>query len=127
MSRRNGGSNARTLYVFLLLLTIVSFGTLLLLFPSLRSWLVIYLGTMNVITFLVYAYDKGVAGSERTRVSEGALLLLALIGGTVGALLAMITLHHKTVKMTFRAKFLGVFLLQEVALLAVIWLTLSGS
>jgi uncharacterized membrane protein YsdA (DUF1294 family) len=77
---------------------------------ALVSWLI----SINVVTLLTYGYDKGIAGSKRTRVPERVLLLLAFIGGTIGALLGMYLFHHKTAKASFQYKFWLVVLVQIV-------------
>lgn len=63
--------------------------------------LVIYLILINAVTFAVYAFDKlrAVRGGFRIRIST--LLLLALIGGSLGALIGMYVLRHKTKKVYF--------------------------
>lgn len=59
-------------------------------------FIVIYLVVVNVVTFCIYGYDKWLAQQHRWRVSETTLLLLAAIGGSVGALLGMQIWRHKT-------------------------------
>lgn len=56
----------------------------------------IYLLVINLVTFLLYAEDKAKARRGKWRIPEATLLLFAAIGGSVGALLAMLVLHHKT-------------------------------
>ena len=58
--------------------------------------LLIYLIIINLLTFFVYVDDKRRAKRHRWRVSEATLILLAVFGGSVGALLAMILARHKT-------------------------------
>lgn len=60
------------------------------------KYLLIYIILINVVTFWVYADDKRRAKKHMWRTSESALVLLAIIGGSVGALLAMLLFHHKT-------------------------------
>ena len=60
------------------------------------KYLLIYIILINVVTFLVYADDKRRAKKHMWRTSESVLVLLAIIGGSVGALLAMLLCHHKT-------------------------------
>jgi uncharacterized membrane protein YsdA (DUF1294 family) len=81
------------------------------------SWLI----AINIITLLVYVYDKAIAGSNRTRVPERVLLLLTFAGGTVGALVGMQMSHHKTSKTNFLVKFWFVVVAQ-VALIAAYYL-----
>ena len=51
---------------------------------------------INVLTFVVYSIDKWKAKQGSWRISEATLLLLAVIGGSIGALLGMQVWHHKT-------------------------------
>lgn len=56
---------------------------------------------LNVITFAIYGIDKYRARKKQWRIPEATLILLALSGGSVGALIAMQTFHHKTQKRKF--------------------------
>ena len=58
--------------------------------------LLYYLIVINVVTFLVYGIDKWKAKQGSWRISEATLLMLAVIGGTIGALLGMQVWRHKT-------------------------------
>ena len=55
-----------------------------------------YLIIINVATFFVYGLDKRKARLNRWRIPESTLLLLAALGGSVGALLGMKLFRHKT-------------------------------
>jgi uncharacterized membrane protein YsdA (DUF1294 family) len=82
------------------------------LLDPLASWLI----AITVVTFLIYGYDKAIAGSGRTRVPEKVLLALTFAGGTVGALVAMPVFHHKTIKKEFRLRFWLVVAVQIVVI-----------
>ena len=56
----------------------------------LPDWLGVYLLIVNVAAFAVYGADKLRARQGRWRVPEKTLFLLAIIGGSVGALLGMV-------------------------------------
>lgn len=56
---------------------------------------------MSVIAFIVYGIDKLKAKKNLWRVPEKVLILLAFIGGALGALIGMYTFHHKTKKLKF--------------------------
>ena len=58
--------------------------------------LLYYLIVINIVTFLVYGIDKWKAKQGSWRISEATLLILAVIGGSIGALLGMKIWHHKT-------------------------------
>ena len=58
--------------------------------------IVIYFAAINVITFIMFGADKARAVKGRWRISEAALILAALLGGSIGALAGMRIFHHKT-------------------------------
>lgn len=55
-----------------------------------------YLLIINLVAFVCYGVDKLMAKRNARRISELALLLLALLGGSVGAWLGMQVWRHKT-------------------------------
>ena len=61
-----------------------------------------YLIAINTITFLVYGLDKLKAKKGKWRIPESTLLLLAIIGGSIGAFLGMKVWHHKTMHKKFK-------------------------
>jgi uncharacterized membrane protein YsdA (DUF1294 family) len=76
---------------------------------------------INLATVAFYGYDKAIAGGKRTRIPEKVLHLLALVGGSPGALLAQLLFRHKTVKASFQRVYWLIVLLQGVALCAAVW------
>jgi len=59
----------------------------------------------SILCFIFYAVDKSAARAGRWRVSENTLLLLGVIGGWPGGIVAQQTLRHKTKKASFRRAF----------------------
>ena len=57
---------------------------------------------VNVITFVVYGIDKLKAKKGKWRVPETTLLLLAIVGGSVGAWCGVKVWHHKTMYAKFK-------------------------
>jgi uncharacterized membrane protein YsdA (DUF1294 family) len=82
----------------------------------LLSWdpLVSWLIAVSIVTFLTYGYDKSVAGTRQTRIPERTLLLLALLGGSLGAYAGMRLFHHKTLKSSFQRRFWAIVAIQVV-------------
>ena len=73
--------------------------------PMLWSWFICYFTSINVVTWMVFFYDKGIAGGKDVvRVPENALFLLAVGGGLPSTLLAMQVLRHKRAKASFKRK-----------------------
>ena len=60
-----------------------------------------YLLIINIITFIIYGIDKYKSIKHKYRISEATLIVLAILGGSIGAFLGMITFHHKTQKKKF--------------------------
>ena len=106
--------------------------------------LLYYLIVINIVTFLVYGIDKAASkrGQSQTRlsyaerkqarpkvkwkakqgswrISEASLLMLAVIGGTIGALLGMQVWRHKTMHLKFKYG-LPLILLAQIALMYLI-------
>ena len=78
--------------------------------------IVYYLIALNIVTFFVYGIDKWKAKQGSWRISEASLLLLAVIGGSIGALLGMQVWHHKTMHKKFKYG-LPMILLVQIALI----------
>ena len=79
-----------------------------------------YILVMSIITFLTFVTDKNYAEQGVWRTKEKTLLILTLLGGTPGALLAMNQFRHKTRKVSFISKFIVVVVLQ-IAVVIGIW------
>ena len=93
-----------------------------------NTWLYVlagYLVLINVITFAVYGADKRRARKDRWRVPERTLFLLAVLGGSLGALLGMHVFHHKTKHWYFRL-LIPLILLLQIAVPVVLWLHKNG-
>lgn len=56
----------------------------------------IYLIAINLVTFFIYGIDKLKAKRGKWRIPESMLLTLAVVGGSIGALLGMLVFRHKT-------------------------------
>ena len=65
-------------------------------------YILYYLIAINVITFLTYGIDKLKAKKGKWRIPESTLLLLAIIGGSIGAWLGIKVWHHKTLHKKFK-------------------------
>ena len=78
--------------------------------------IVYYLIVLNIVTFFVYGIDKWKAKQGSWRISEATLLILAVIGGSIGALLGMKIWHHKTMHKKFKYG-LPLILLVQIALI----------
>lgn len=64
--------------------------------------LVYWLIGINLVSFLIFGADKWKAKRGRWRIPEDALILLAVFGGSVGALAGMYVFRHKTRHNKFR-------------------------
>ncbi len=72
------------------------------------------LTVVNAVAFIVYGIDKCRARNGKWRIPEATLLMLTVVGGSVGAWLGMKAWHHKTRHMKFRYGVPVILLLQIV-------------
>lgn len=79
-----------------------------------------YLIGVNVLTFFVFGIDKWKAKRSKWRISEMSLLGLAILGGSVGAVLGMKVWHHKTKHKKFKYGVPLIMVAQTVVLLILI-------
>ena len=85
-----------------------------------KTLLFVYLGIVNVITLALFAVDKSRARQGRRRIRERTLLLWVWVGGSLGGLLGMDLLRHKT---RHRRFYIGLpaALLLHLAILGALW------
>ncbi len=79
---------------------------------TLTNILVYYLIAINIITFITYGIDKLKAKNHKWRIPEATLLLLAAIGGSIGAWAGMSIWHHKTLHKKFKYGVPAILILQ---------------
>ena len=85
--------------------------------------LLVWFGTVSVLTLLLFGWDKLMARLGRRRVPEAALLGAALCGGGAGGALGMVLFRHKIRKGTFRLMIPAALVLQAALLL---WVWIRG-
>ena len=90
---------------------------------TLHSCLAYYLLGINAVTFIVYGIDKYKAKKAKWRISEATLLLLAVLGGSIGAWMGMKVWHHKTMHKKFKYGIPAILLIQ-IALMAYLHINL---
>lgn len=82
--------------------------------------IIIYLILINIIAFFSMLVDKKKAEKGKWRTKESTLLILALIGGSIGATIGMYTFHHKTQKPRFFIGIPIIIVLQILLIIAVV-------
>ena len=76
--------------------------------------LLYYIVGVNILTFFVYGIDKWRAKKGSWRISEATLLLLAVIGGSIGAWLGIKVWHHKTMHKKFKYGIPAILIIQII-------------
>lgn len=66
----------------------------------------IWFAASSLITFAAFGLDKWRAARDANRISELTLVLLGAIGGWLGGWLGMTCFRHKTIKFSFRLKYM---------------------
>ena len=84
---------------------------------TLHSYLIYYLLAINAVAFIMYGIDKYKAKKAKWRIPEATLLLLALLGGSIGTWMGMKVWHHKTMHKKFKYGIPAILLIQ-IALMA---------
>ena len=79
------------------------------------KWILLLLAAVNLLAFVLYGVDKLKAKKGAWRIPEATLLLVAFLGGSLGALLGMEIFRHKTKHAKFRI-LVPLFLILHIAL-----------
>ena len=79
------------------------------------KWILLLLAAVNLLAFALYGIDKLKAKKGAWRIPEATLLLVAFLGGSLGALLGMEIFRHKTKHAKFRI-LVPLFLILHIAL-----------
>ena len=76
-----------------------------------------YLFAINIVSFFLYGIDKYKAKKNKWRISEATLLMIAVIGGSIGAWAGMQLWHHKTMHKKFKYG-IPLIIIMQIALVA---------
>ena len=87
---------------------------------NILKYLIIYLIVINLVAFLAMYMDKRKAKYGKWRIPEQSLFILALIGGSIGAIAGMYIFRHKTKKLRFSVGF-PVILVLQIILIISLW------
>ena len=71
-----------------------------------------YAIVINVITLLMYGIDKWKAKHSKWRIPEATLLIMAAVGGSIGAWMGIKLFHHKTLHKKFKYGVPAILILQ---------------
>ncbi len=85
-------------------------------YMSQRKILLLYLGIINLVTFILFGVDKYAAIKEKWRIPVATLLGFSFVGGAIGGIIAMYLFHHKTQKNYFAVGLPMMVVTQIVAL-----------
>lgn len=83
------------------------------------KFILLYLLIINAAGFLFMLADKWRAKKNRWRIPEATLMTVAALGGSIGSLLGMYTVRHKTQHLKFT---LGIPLILSVQIVAAVWI-----
>lgn len=73
---------------------------------------IFYLICINILTFLLYGIDKWKAQKGKWRIPEDTLIWLAIVGGSIGALVGIYIFRHKTQHKKFTLSIPAILLIQ---------------
>lgn len=81
------------------------------------TMLVTYLLAINLLAFMMFFTDKAKARKAKWRISEKSLLMVSLLGGSLGAFIGMKFFRHKTKHKLFTIGLPLILLVQVIVLL----------
>lgn len=70
-------------------------------FSQIERYFLIYIISINITAFFIYALDKFKAKKKSWRIPEIQLISIGLIGGAVGSIIGMVVFKHKLSKKRF--------------------------
>ncbi len=81
------------------------------------DWVLRLLLTTNIVTFTLVLLDKIAASAKMRRIPEKVLYVATFFGGSIGMLVGMFTIRHKSRKVSFQLMVGVLVLLQMVIVL----------
>lgn len=79
---------------------------------TIEKIIISYVIIINVITLMMYGIDKWKAKHSKWRIPEATLLIMAAVGGSIGAWTGIKLFHHKTLHKKFKYGVPAIFLIQ---------------
>jgi uncharacterized membrane protein YsdA (DUF1294 family) len=74
----------------------------------------LYLLSINAVSFVLFGYDKFLAIKNKRRIPEKELFTVSTIGGAFGGLFAILVFNHKISKVFFIWRFMFIFIVNVV-------------
>ena len=85
------------------------------------KYILLYLLLINAVGFLLMLVDKFKAKKNLWRIPEATLMTVAALGGSIGSLLGMYTVRHKTKHVKFTMGIPAILILQIALVLFIIF------
>ena len=85
------------------------------------KFILLYLLLINAVGFLLMLVDKFKAKKNLWRIPEATLMTVAALGGSIGSLLGMYTVRHKTKHVKFTVGIPAILILQIALVLFLIF------
>lgn len=80
--------------------------------------IIMYLIAVNLLALICFGVDKYKAKNRQWRISENTLMLIAVCGGSLGAVCGMHLFHHKTRHRKFSVGLPVILVIQAIAAIA---------
>ena len=76
----------------------------------------LYLLSINTISFILFGLDKFLAVRNKRRIPEKELFTVSIIGGALGGMFAVLVFKHKISKNAFMWRFMLIFIVNIVGI-----------
>ena len=85
------------------------------------KYFLLYLLLINAVGFALMLIDKWKAKHNRWRIKEATLMTVAALGGSIGSLIGMYTVRHKTKHIKFTVGIPLILVAQIALAIYLIW------
>jgi uncharacterized membrane protein YsdA (DUF1294 family) len=89
------------------------------------KYLFLYLLLINALGFLLMLIDKQKARKKKWRIPEATLIGVAALGGSIGSLMGMYTIRHKTKHKKFTIGIPAILIAQLLLAGAIVYLVIK--
>ena len=86
---------------------------------------IIYILLINIVAIIITGYDKLCAQNRKWRVKERTLMLISMLGGSMGMYITMQLIRHKTRHLKFMLGIPLIIILQ-IILICFVWSKIYG-
>ena len=112
-----------TIFINKFIIGVIIFSSIIVIsiFGIIPKFIILLYTILSFMSFLRYGIDKKLAKKSYCRTAESSLLLIDLLGGWFGGLLAQRVFRHKVSKQSYQIKYWTIVIINLIALVSLIY------